>query len=352
MLRSPEEEEFCATRGRLKAKLRYRPACATGATRGHLPVYLCYEEPLKGKAVLREAFKRQCCATVPFRGGFCAARANEGQPEQRPERRRGFCATSACRRGFCATGDRKRPLLAQDCLESPSRSTGLPVGFCFTFNTISMGNGPVRGKSWGGLHGRLPIAQIGLESAARRTGLPLTARHQRGRKVPFGQPERHQGGRKGFIGQLARHQGSRKGSMREDSLGSTREAPGRQERIHWTACEAPGRQERIHWTACERGTREAPGRQERTIWTAWDAPEAPGRQEERHQGGYEGLQKRILCYEGLSKRKLCYEGHSATARAQGLRVQSTDWPLKCRSEHRIACHRDAPGRQERTIWTA
>ena len=141
-LRSPEEEEFCATRGRLKAKLRYRPACATGATRGHLPVYLCYEEPLKGKAVLREAFKRQCCATVPFRGGFCAARANEEQPEQRPERRRGFCATSACRRGFCATGDRKRPLLAQDCLESPSRSTGLPVGFCFTFNTISMGWAP------------------------------------------------------------------------------------------------------------------------------------------------------------------------------------------------------------------
>ena len=43
-------------------------------------------------------------------------------------------------------------------------STGWPIesrfwkgaGFCITFNTISMANGPVRGKSWGGLHGRLP----------------------------------------------------------------------------------------------------------------------------------------------------------------------------------------------------
>ena len=43
-------------------------------------------------------------------------------------------------------------------------STGLPIefrfwkgaGFCLTFNTISMANGPVRGTSWGGLHGRLP----------------------------------------------------------------------------------------------------------------------------------------------------------------------------------------------------
>ena len=43
-------------------------------------------------------------------------------------------------------------------------STGLPIesrfwkgaGFCLTFNTSSMANGPVRGKSWGGRHGRLP----------------------------------------------------------------------------------------------------------------------------------------------------------------------------------------------------
>ena len=45
-------------------------------------------------------------------------------------------------------------------------STGLPIesrfwkgaGFCLTFNTISMANGPVRGKSGGGRHGRLPSA--------------------------------------------------------------------------------------------------------------------------------------------------------------------------------------------------
>ena len=118
-----------------------------------------------------------------------------------------------------------------------------------------MAIGPVRGKSWGGLHGWLPVAQAS-------TGLPLTRRHQRGkdhvdslrstreagkdsldslrgtreagkdpsdspgrhqggrkgwseapgrhqggRKEPFGQPGRHQGGRKGSIGQPARHQG-------------------------------------------------------------------------------------------------------------------------------------------------
>ena len=70
--------------------------------------------------------------------------------------------------------------------------------------------------------------------------MPLTGRHQGGRKGPFGQPEKHQGGRKGSIGQPARHQGGRKesigqparhqGGTREvgtnhlDNLGGTREA--------------------------------------------------------------------------------------------------------------------------------
>ena len=36
------------------------------------------------------------------------------------------------------------------------------AGFCITFNTISMAIGPVRGKSWGRLHGWLPVAQTGL----------------------------------------------------------------------------------------------------------------------------------------------------------------------------------------------
>ena len=84
-------------------------------------------------------------------------------------------------------------------------------------NTISMAIGPVRGKSWGGLHGWLPVAQTGLSSAARTTGLLLTGRHQGGRKEPFEQPGKHQGGRKGSSGQPGRHQGGRK------------EAPGRQE---------------------------------------------------------------------------------------------------------------------------
>ena len=36
------------------------------------------------------------------------------------------------------------------------------AGFCLNFSTTSMANGPVRGKSWGGPHGRLPVAQAGL----------------------------------------------------------------------------------------------------------------------------------------------------------------------------------------------
>ena len=51
-----------------------------------------------------------------------------------------------------------------------TRSTGLLIEFRFwkgagfrrTFNTISMAIGPVRGKSWGGLHGWLPVAQTGF----------------------------------------------------------------------------------------------------------------------------------------------------------------------------------------------
>ena len=40
------------------------------------------------------------------------------------------------------------------------------AGFCLNFSTTSMANGPVRGKSWGGPHGRLPVAQAGLSKAA------------------------------------------------------------------------------------------------------------------------------------------------------------------------------------------
>ena len=51
-----------------------------------------------------------------------------------------------------------------------ARRTGLPIEFrfwkgarfCITCNTTSMAIGPVRGKSWGGLHGWLPVAQTGL----------------------------------------------------------------------------------------------------------------------------------------------------------------------------------------------
>ena len=61
-----------------------------------------------------------------------------------------------------------------------------------------------------------------------------------------------------------------------DSLGSTREAPGRQERTNWTAWEAKGRQERTNWTACE-----APGRHQ-------GGRKGPIGQPARHQGGRKG----------------------------------------------------------------
>ena len=35
-----------------------------------------------------------------------------------------------------------------------------------------------------------------------------------------------------------------------------------------------------------------------------------------------------------------------------MAARSTDWPLRRRWEHRIAFDREAPGRQERTTWTA
>ena len=73
-----------------------------------------------------------------------------------------------------------------------------------------------------------------------------------------------------------------------DSLGSTREAPGRPERTNWTTCEAPGRQERINWTACE-----APGRQERSIG-----------QPARHQGGRKELFRQPGRHQGDSSHRI------------------------------------------------
>ena len=67
----------------------------------------------------------------------------------------------------------RQPGGTRDCTREAGKShlrTGLPIesrfwksaGFCISLNTISMAIGPVRGKSWGGLHGWLPVAQTGL----------------------------------------------------------------------------------------------------------------------------------------------------------------------------------------------
>ena len=158
-----------------------------------------------------------------------------------------------------------------------------------------------------------------------------------------------------------------------DQLGNlrgTREAPGRQERTIWTAWEAPGRQERTIWTACE-----APGRQERTNWTVCEAPGRhqggrkepsgqPGRhqggrkepfepfgQPGRHQGGRKGSIGQPTRHQGGRKDQLDLI-FNTTSMANGpvrgkswgglhARLPSTDWPLKCRSEHRVPFDREA-----------
>ena len=115
------------------------------------------------------------------------------------------------------------------------RGIGLPIesrfwkgaGFCITFNTISMAIGPVRGKSWGGLHGWLPVAQLARHQGGRKgsIGQPAEApgRHQEGRKEPFGQLGRHQGGRKESIGKPARHQRGTREAGKNHHQGGTRE---------------------------------------------------------------------------------------------------------------------------------
>ena len=117
-----------------------------------------------------------------------------GQPGRHQGGRKGSIGQPAKHQG--GTGEAGKNHLDSVGGTREACSTGLPIesrfwtgaGFCITFNTISLAIGPVRGKSWGGLHGWLPVA-------------------------------------------LARHQGGRKGSS---------EAPGRPERANWTACEAPG----------------------------------------------------------------------------------------------------------------
>ena len=100
---------------------------------------------------------------------------------------------------------------------------------------------------------------------------------------------------------------------------------------------APGRQERSHWTvACHRTACKAP-EAGKDNWTAWEAPgrhqggrKGPVGQPERHQGGRKGLLGRLARYQG---------GRQAIGRpaSQLDRLQGT---------------REAPGRQERSHWTA
>ena len=197
----------------------------------------------------------------------------------------------------------------------------------------------------------------------------MTRRHQGGRKGLFGQPERRQGSRKGFIGQLARHQGGRKesfgqlarhqggrkgsigqparhqGGTREagknplDSLGGTREA-GKDQLDSLGGTREAGKDQ----LDSLRGTREAP----------------PG----KHQAG-----TRKTCSTGLPIKSRFWRGagfcltFNTISMANGPvrgkswggrhgRLPSTDCLLKCCWEPRIPFDREAPGRQERTIWTA
>ena len=101
-----------------------------------------------------------------------------------------------------------------------------------------MAIGPVRGKSWGGLHGRLPVAQTGFCNAAQG------GTREAGKDHLDSLRDTREAG-KGHLGSL---RGTREAG--KDSVDGTREAgkdqldslrgTGRQERINWTACEARG----------------------------------------------------------------------------------------------------------------
>ena len=103
-------------------------------------------------------------------------------------------------------GGRKEPFRQLGRHQGGTRetcSTGLPIefrfwkgaGFCITFKTISMAIGLVRGTSWGGLHGWLPVGEApGRQERINWIACEAPARHQGGRKEPFGQLGRHQGG--------------------------------------------------------------------------------------------------------------------------------------------------------------
>ena len=120
----------------------------------------------------------------------------------------------------------------------------------------------------------------------------------------------------------------------------------RQERINWTACEAQGGREEQFKTACE-----APGRQERINWTVSEAPE-------RHQGGRKGFNWTACKAPGRQERI------NWTARDQGGTREASRERAPDFESARFAVNpgvgstagldslREAPGRQERTIWTA
>ena len=154
-------------------------------------------------------------------------------------------------------------LVAQDCRSNRG------AGFCLIFNTISMANGPVRGKSWGGLHGRLPSADS-----------PLKCRSEH--RVPF---DREAG--EDHLDSLRGTREAGKDSL--DSLRGTREA-GKNQLNSLRGTREAGKDQ----LDSLRGTREAPGRQEKTAWTACEARRHQGGREEpfgqpgRHQGGRKG----------------------------------------------------------------
>ena len=97
------------------------------------------------------------------------------------------------------------------------------AGFCLSFNTISMANGPVRGKSWGRLHRRLPVDWPLKGHSEHRSAIDREAPGRQERTIWTA----YQGGRTGSIGQPGRHQGGTReaGKDQLESLRGTREAP-------------------------------------------------------------------------------------------------------------------------------
>ena len=151
----------------------------------------------------------------------------------------------------CLPGASQAVQLVLSCFPGLASGVWIKLPGCVVKLNFSLAIGPVRGKSWGGLHGWLPVAQRPnhlcficfcsqsmlfdkwpcgrVVKSSAFEALMLKGPRSNSSLAPlcfFPFCARRQGGRKGLIGQLARLQEGRKGSIGQPARdqGGTREA--------------------------------------------------------------------------------------------------------------------------------